>query len=327
LLRKWAGTATAGVGAAAAYAPAVPAPAVDVRDLVVRYGARTAVSGLGFQAAAGQVTALVGPNGAGKTSTVEACVGLRRPDRGTITLLGEPVGPGGPPAGLRARVGVMLQDGGLYGTARPLELVRHVASLYPRRREPAELLERLGIDPATRTTIRRLSGGEQRRVAAAAALVGRPELAFLDEPTAGLDSLARREFHDLVRELVDDGATIVLTTHVMDDVERLADHVVVVASGRVVRDGSVPDLLGDEETVGFRGPLHADLSGLRAVLPADGDVVEDPPGHYRVSGAADPLVLSAIASWCAQNGIRTADLSVGRRSLEDVVVDLVGGLE
>lgn len=301
--------------------------AVDVRDLVVRYGSRTAVSELSFTALDGQVTALVGPNGAGKTSTVEACVGLRRRTRGSISLLGTPVGDDGPGSELRPRLGVMLQDGGLYGTARPLELVRHVASLYPRRRDPAALLERLGIDPSTRTTIRRLSGGEQRRVAAAAALVGTPELAFLDEPTAGLDALARREFHDLVRELVDDGVAIVLTTHVMDDVERLADHVVVVAGGRVVRDGSVAELLGDEETVCFRGPLHADLTGLQAVLPADGRVVEGPPGHYRVTGAADPLVLSAIAAWCAQHGIRTADLSVGRRSLEDVVVDLVGSLE
>ncbi|MBI1350801.1 MAG: ATP-binding cassette domain-containing protein [Actinomycetales bacterium] len=301
--------------------------ALDVRDLVVRYGTRTAVAGVDLTAAEGQVTALVGPNGAGKTSTVECCVGLRRPTGGRITVLGEQVGPGGPSPELRSRVGVMLQDGGLYGTARPLELVRHLASMYPDPRPPSDLLERLGIDPGTRTAIRRMSGGEQRRVAAAAALVGRPALAFLDEPTTGLDALARRDFHDLVRELVEAGTTIVLTTHIMDDVERLADHVVVVADGRVIRDGSVPDLIGDDESVGFRGPLHADVSSLRAVLPADGDVVEGPPGHYRVTGAADPLVLSAIAAWCAQHGIRTADLSVGRRSLEDVVIDLVGSME
>ena len=184
----------------------------------------------------------------------------------------------------------------------------------------------MGIDPSTRTTIRRLSGGEQRRVAAACALVGHPELVFLDEPTSGLDAIARRAFHDLVRDRVAAGTSVVLTTHLMDDVERLADHVVVVAAGRTVRAGTVADLTGEEETVSFRGPLHADITALRAVLPAGGDVVEEPPGHYRVTGAADPMVLSAIAAWCAQHGMRTADLSVGRRSLEDVVVGLVGEL-
>ncbi len=302
-------------------------PAVDVRDLVVRYGSRIAVDGLSFTARRGEVTALVGPNGAGKTSTVEACVGLRRPDAGSIRVLGEEIGPRGPAADLHARVGVMLQDGGLYATARPLELVRHIAALYPRPGDPAQLLERLGIDPASRTTIRRLSGGEQRRVAAAAALVGSPEVAFLDEPTTGLDALARRDFHDLVRDLVRNGTSIVLTTHIMDDVERLADHVVVVARGTAVLSGSVAELVGDDETVSFRGPMHADLGGLRAVLPEQGDVQEGPPGSYTVTGAADPLVLSAIAAWCAQHRIRTADLSVGRRSLEDVVVDVVGSLE
>lgn len=307
--------------------PCVPSAAVRVTDLVVRYGPRTAVSGLTFTAPAGRVTALVGPNGAGKTSTVEVCAGLRSAAAGTVEVLGTPLpAAGSSRAALHARVGVMLQDGGLYTTARPLELVRYLSTLYPSPRDPAELLAGLGVDPATRTPIRRLSGGEQRRVAAAAALVGRPELAFLDEPTSGLDAVARRSFHDLVRTLVAGGTTIVLTTHLMDDVERLADHVVVVAGGRDIRHGTVADLVGEEESVSFRGPMHADVSGLISVLPPGGDVVEGPPGHYRVTGAADPMTLSAIAAWCGQHGVRTADLSVGRRSLEDVIVALVGDL-
>jgi ABC-2 type transport system ATP-binding protein len=302
----------------------VPDPAVRVRDLVVRYGERTAVSGLSFEAPPGQVTALVGPNGAGKTSTVEVCVGLRRAASGSVEVLGREAATRS--AAPDPRIGVMLQDGGLYSTARPLELVRYIASLYPDPDDPSALLEGLGIDPGTRTTIRRLSGGEQQRVKCAAALVGRPHLAFLDEPTAGLDSQGRRTFHDLVRGLVDRGTTIVLTTHLMDDVERLADHVVVVARGRDVRHGTLAELVGEEESVSFRGPMHADVSGLRSVLPDGGDVVENPAGHYRVTGAADPMVLSAIAAWCGQQGFRTADLSVGRRSLEDVIVELVGDL-
>jgi len=307
--------------------PTVPDPAVRVRDLVVRYGPRTAVSGLAFEAPAGQVTALVGPNGAGKSTTVEVCVGLRAADAGTVEVLGEPVRGGGRGSSARrARIGVMLQDGGLYSTARPLELMRYLGRLYPEPEDPAALLESLGIDPSTRTQVRRMSGGEQQRVKCAAALIGRPDLVFLDEPTTGLDALARRGFHDRVRDLVARGTTVVLTTHLMDDVERLADEVVIVAAGRTVRQGSIDSLIGHEESVSFRGPMHADVSGLAAVLPPGGTVVEDPAGHYRITGAADPMVLSAVAAWCGQHGVRTADLSVGRRSLEDVVVALVGDL-
>ena len=303
----------------------VPQPAVIVSDLVVRYGSRDAVAGLSFEAPAGRVTALVGPNGAGKSSTVEVCVGLRAATSGTVQVLGVPAGTADA-TGLHSRVGVMLQDGGLYSSARPLELVKYIASMYPRPDDPATMLGALGIDPASRTPIRRLSGGEQQRVKCAVALVGRPELVFLDEPTSGLDAVARRTFHDLVRALVAQGTSVVLTTHLMDDVERLADQVVVIADGRAIRSGTIDELVGEEESVSFRGPLHADLTGLRAVLPDHGDVIEEPLGHYRVTGAADPMVLSAIAAWCAQNGVRTADLSVGRRSLEDVVVALVGDL-
>ena len=292
---------------------------------MVRYGARAAVSGLTLSAPTGRVTALVGPNGAGKSSTVEVCVGLRRPSAGTVEVLGVPVGPGSD-ARLHSRVGVMLQDGGLYSTARPLELLTYLASLYPCPEDPVTLLDSLGIDPAVRTPIRRLSGGEQQRVKCAAALIGSPEIVFLDEPTTGLDALGRRTFHDLIRQRVADGLTVVLTTHLMDDVERLADHVVVIAAGRNVREGSIEELVGEDESVTFRGPMHAELSSLRAVLPPGGDVVEEPAGQYRVTGAADPMVLSAIAAWCAQHGVRTADLTVGRRSLEDVIIDLVGDL-
>lgn len=297
--------------------------ALEVTDLVVRYGSRTAVDGLDVSAAAGQVTALVGPNGAGKTSTVEACVGLRPRTSGTIRMLGESVG-AEPSPGLRDRVGVMLQDGGLYSTAAPLEFVSYVASLYPMAGSPPDLLARLGLDPSRRTPIRRLSGGEQQRVKCAAALVGRPELVFLDEPTAGLDAQARREFHDLVRELTSVGSTVVLTTHLMDDVERLADTVVVVAHGRAIRTATVPELVGGDDTITFRGPRHVDTTDLSAALPETCTIVEDLPGHYRVSGSTDPMVLAAIASWAAQHGASTTDLAVGRRSLEDVVIEIVG---
>jgi len=305
----------------------VSAPALAVTDLVVRYGARTAVDGVTFSAQAGRVTALVGPNGAGKTSTVEACVGLRQPSSGTIEMLGVLL-PTSEDARslLHQQVGVMLQDGGLYATARPLEMIAHVAGLYADPRDPAELLATMGVDPKTRTALRRLSGGEQRRVAAAAALVGRPLLAFLDEPTTGLDAMGRRSFHDLIREQVSEGLTVLLTTHLMDDVERLADHVIVMAGGRIIREGSVADLTGSEDAVHFRGALHMDLSELASALPPGTEVIEPTPGSYRVTGSLDPLALSSITAWCGQHGVTTRDLQLGRRSLEDVVIDLVGDL-
>ena len=302
-------------------------PAVEIRHLQVRHASGLAVADLSMTAEAGQITALIGPNGAGKTSTIETCVGLRRSFSGEVTVLGAalPVH-GTAAASLHSKVGVMLQDGGLYTTARPREMVAHLASLYDDPDDPRVLLEAVGIDPESRTPIRRLSGGEQRRVAAAAALVGRPALVFLDEPTAGLDSSGRRTFHDLLRDRVSAGLTVVLTTHLMDDVERLADRVVVMARGRDVASGTVADLVGGDDTVAFRGPKHLPTATLESALPQGSTVTEPTPGQYRATGPLDPPALASIAAWCAQHGVPTKDLRIGARSLEDVVVELVGDL-
>lgn len=308
-----------------AYAP--PVPAVEIRHLQVRHASGLAVTDLSLTADPGRITALVGPNGAGKTSTIETCVGLRRSFSGEVTVLDTPLPVHGTAATtLHSRVGVMLQDGGLYTTARPREMVEHLASLYDDPDDPTLLLTAVGIDPGTRTPIRRLSGGEQRRVAAAAALVGRPALVFLDEPTAGLDTSGRRAFHDLLRARVSEGLTVVLTTHLMDDVERLADWVVVIARGRDVASGTVADLVGDEDSVTFDGPKHLVTAALEAALPPGTTVTETAPGRYRVTGPLDPPALASIAAWCGQHGVPTRDLRIGARSLEDVVVDLVGDL-
>jgi len=310
-----------------AYSPLVPA--LELTDLRVRYGARTAVDGLSLTAPTGAVTALVGPNGAGKTSTVEVCVGLRRADSGRVEVLGTEVSPlhltSARRSALAQRVGMMLQDGGLYPTARPLEMVQQIGRMYDDPDDAHALLEALGVNPATRTPLKRLSGGEQRRVAAAAALIGRPELVFLDEPTTGLDPAGRRTFHDLLLMRVAEGTSVVLTTHLLDDVERLADHVVVMAAGRAVAAGSVDSLVGDDNTMTFRGPFHLDLQSLRAALPDGSTVDEGEPGSYRVTGPLDPLALSTITAWCGQHGVATRDLRLGRRALEDVVIDLTEG--
>jgi len=202
-------------------------PAVEVTGLVKRYGATTAADALDLTVARGTVTAVLGPNGAGKTTTVEICEGYRRPDSGTVRVLG--LDPIADAAALRPRIGVMLQSGGIYPGARAEEILRHTAKLHAHPVEADLLIERLGLGSCGRTPYRRLSGGQQQRLSLAMAVIGRPELVFLDEPTAGLDPQARRATWELVRELRTDGVTTVLTTHFMDEAEHLADEVVIIS--------------------------------------------------------------------------------------------------
>ncbi|RYV50557.1 ABC transporter ATP-binding protein [Pengzhenrongella frigida] len=306
-------------------------PAVEITQLVKRYGGRAVVDGLDLVAARGQVTAVLGPNGAGKTTTIECCEGLRRPDDGRVRVLG--LDPLQQAAALRPRVGVMLQDGGLPTGVRAIEMLRHISSMYARPREVSELSERLGIDSFATTSVRRLSGGQRQRLALAAALVGRPEVVFLDEPSAGMDPQSRNAVWELVRELRTEGVGVVLTTHLMDEAEDLADHVVIVDHGAVIARGSVADLVaaGDDRTLRFRtepGLDAVDLAGvLTAAGPADGSLAavhETTPGEYLVTGAVDPRVLAALTAWCAARDLLASRISVGRRTLEDVFLDLTG---
>ncbi len=211
------------------------ATAVSVRDLRKSFGGVRAVDGATWGARAGQITAVLGPNGAGKTTTIECLEGLQRPDAGTVEVLG--VDPWGAGPQHRARVGVMLQEGGLPTTSRAVPLLHHLAALYATPVDPDELVTRLGIDAFARTTVRRMSGGQRQRVALAAALLPRPDVLFLDEPTAGLDPHARLDVWDLVRSEAARGACVVVTTHSFEEAERLADHVVILAAGTVVADG------------------------------------------------------------------------------------------
>ncbi len=284
--------------ATGALAPAAQpdAPALALHGLVKRYGGRTVVDGLCLEAQRGAVTAVLGPNGAGKTTTIEICEGLRVPDGGTVRVLG--LDPRADAALLRPRVGVMLQDGGLPSGARALEVLRHVSAMYASPRPVAELVDRLGLDSFARTTVRRLSGGQRQRLSLACAVVGRPELVFLDEPSAGMDPQSRHAVWDLVRELRSDGVAVVLTTHLMDEAESLADVVHVVDHGTVIASGTVAELLatgahGGAETVArFTAPPHFD--------PA------------------------ALTAWLTAHGASGASVTVGRRTLEDVFLDLTG---
>jgi len=213
---------------------------VTVRDLAKRFGATQALDGMTWTAGRAQVTAVLGPNGAGKTTTIECAEGLQRPDSGEVRVLG--ADPWRSDADHRARVGVMLQGGGLPNATKPVRLLRHLATFHRSPSDLDRLVDRLGIGAFSGTTVRRLSGGQKQRVALAAALVGQPEVVFLDEPTAGLDPHARLEVWDLVRESRDAGCAVIVTTHSFEEAQRLADHIVIVNHGHVVGQGSLGDL-------------------------------------------------------------------------------------
>ena len=286
------------------------------------------VSGLSLVAERGQVTALLGANGAGKTTTLECAQGLQKRTGGNISLLGADPDTAG--ADLRSRVGVMLQDGGLPPSARPIPLLRHVAGMYQKPMNVDALVERLGINQFSRTSVRRLSGGQKQRLALAAALVGNPEILFLDEPSAGLDPQSRQMVFDLIAELRDAGMGIVLTTHLMDDAERLADYVYIIDGGHNVVEGTVAELLqhdhaGDsaitDRTLYFDAPGGLDFAGA---LGPGLQLTETRSGSYSITGAITPKDLASLTAWWAERNIMPASLRLEARSLEDVFLDISG---
>jgi ABC-2 type transport system ATP-binding protein len=228
----------------------VPSPdsAVRVDDLVVRFSGRAVLDGLSLKAKSGALTAVLGPNGAGKTTLIRCCTNLIRPVAGSVKVLGLPASS----RQLAGRVGLMPQSAGSWSGVKAIELLRYLAGLYANPLPVSALVERLGLTECAKTPYRRLSGGQQQAVNLAGALVGRPELVFLDEPTAGMDPHARRATWLLLRELRANGVTMLLTTHAMDEAESLADQVYIVDHGRVAISGTVRQLTksgGSLETV------------------------------------------------------------------------------
>ncbi|WP_313279106.1 ABC transporter ATP-binding protein [Timonella senegalensis] len=306
---------------------AAPAPAaLRISGLRKSYGDNEVVRGLSLIARAGQITAVLGPNGAGKTTTIECCEGLRAPDGGQITLF-ESVAPGSPEA--RSRVGVMLQDGGLPSSVRSIDMLRHVAKLYLDPWDIEDLVERLGIESFAKTQVRRLSGGQRQRLSLAAALVGRPELVFLDEPSAGMDPQSRHAVWELIRSLRDGGTAVVLTTHLMDEAESLSDQVYIVDHGQVIAQGSPAELTSSGDVaLTFECDTPVDVpaleSALSSTLGTPYTVTSPRPLRFKVSGDITPASVAALAAWLNEHGVMLSHLTSGSATLEDVFLDLTG---
>ncbi len=304
-------------------------PAIEVRGLRMAYGDREVLAGVDLRVWDGQIVALLGPNGAGKTTTVEVIEGYRRAAGGTVRVLGMDPTTGGP--ALRARVGLMLQGGGLDPRMTPRDALRLYAALHVGGRDPGALLAQVGLDAVARTRIRRLSGGERQRLALAIALVGDPEVLVLDEPTAGMDPEARRSTRDLVASLRDAGRAILLTTHDLGDVERLADRVAILKDGRIVAEDSPSALAAGARPVlrcrFARALAPVDRAALGAALA--GTLVEDGgPGSYRLADRTpDPATIAALAAWCATQGVQIVELRAGGATLEERYLELTGDVD
>jgi ABC-2 type transport system ATP-binding protein len=268
--------------------PGRDGPAVECHHLVVRYGATVAVDGLSLSAERGQVVALLGPNGAGKTSTVETLEGYRRPTDGSVRVLG--LDPVSDHRRVVARIGVMLQRGGVYPVMGPRRALALFAAYYDDPEDPEELLDVVGLRAVARTPWRRLSGGEQQRLSLALAVVGRPEVVFLDEPTAGVDPEGRLAVRQVITGLRDRGACVVLTTHELPEAERVADDVVIMARGRAVARGTVAELAeaGGEGGIHFEGPVALDLVELATALGGGPATVIDTRASTGWKGPSPP---------------------------------------
>ncbi|MBF6180858.1 ABC transporter ATP-binding protein [Nocardia otitidiscaviarum] len=299
-------------------------PAVRVDGVVKRYGDTTAVDGISFELERAQVLALLGPNGAGKTTTTEMCEGFVVPDAGRVRVLG--LDPIADSDRLRPRIGVMLQGGGAYPGSRAGEMLDLVASYSADPLDPDWLLRTLGLQDVRRTPYRRLSGGQQQRLSLACALVGRPEIVFLDEPTAGLDAQARHLVWELIDALRRDGVSVLLTTHLMDEAEQLADQLVIIDHGRIVAQGTPSEVTshGAEGRLCFTAPPNLNLKLLEAALPEGFSPREMSPGSYLLQGDITPQVLATLTAWCARIDVLPTDIRIDQRRLEDVFLELTG---
>ena len=310
-------------GPASQYSFGMRETAVEVQDVVVKYGDVVAVDGVSLTVPRGAILALLGNNGAGKTSLLQVCEGFRGPDAGTVRVLG--LDPVADHDDLMPRLGIMLQSGGVYPWATAGDILRLFASFAANPLDTDMLLDRLGLRKFAKTTFRRLSGGEQQRLSLAIALVGRPELVFLDEPTAGMDVGARQTTWELVESLRADGVSVLLTTHLLDEAESLADHVVIMDNGVVAATGTPAELTAAAgiDLLQIRADPALPVAGLAARL--DAKVTEDKPGEYAIAGSLDTEAIAMVLGWFATAGAQVTAVNTRRRTLEDVYLALTAG--
>jgi len=300
---------------------------IEVDSLVISYrdpagGRRTAVNDVSFRAEPGQVTSLLGPNGAGKTSTLECIEGYLRPTSGTVRIDG--LDPRRDHRAVMDRLGIMLQGGGVQTGIRVSEVVELYAAFYADPRHPGELIDLVGLGTRTRSTWRSLSGGEQQRLSLALALVGRPRVACLDEPTAGVDLAGRQVIHQVIRDLCADGVAVLLTTHDLDEAETLSSEIVIIDHGHLVASGSPAQLLAADDADHFTFRARPQLDALALGIAIDARVVETDPGDYRVDAPPTPTLVAAVTNWLAGHDELLGDLRAGRRTLADVFGRLTG---
>ena len=299
--------------------------ALEVDNVVKQFGDKKAVDGLTFSAQRGNLLALLGPNGAGKTTTIEMCEGFTTPTSGSIRVLG--IDPVTHPQKVRDRIGIMLQGGGSYASLSVNEMLALAASYNTHPHDPEWLIELLGLDGVRKTTYRRLSGGQKQRLSLALAMIGRPELIFLDEPTAGMDAQSRLTVWNIIQAMKRDGTTVLLTTHLMDEAETLADDVVIIDHGKLVAQGSPASLTSLEEfpVISVHTDRTLDVRPLNDDLPPLGVRAEAVnPRRYRIRGAGSPAVVETLAREAARQDVLIRDLSVAHRDLEDVFLDITG---
>jgi ABC-2 type transport system ATP-binding protein len=305
--------------------PATDGAAIVVEHLAKAYGEHPAVRDLSFAVQPGEIFALLGPNGAGKTTTVEILEGYRTADAGNVRVLG--LDPRRDAARLKPQIGVMLQQDGVYPTLRAREVLQLFARFFVAPEDLDRLLGLVGLTAAADTRTRLLSGGQKRRLALALALVGRPRLLFLDEPTTGMDPQARRATWEILRELQEQGTTILLTTHFMDEAERLADRIAILDHGTLLALDTPAGLTIEQSTtttqVRFSAPPGLDMAALGA-LPTARGAHEDAPGRYVVETGDAPSLLVELATWLRDARAPLTELRVGRSSLEDVFLRLTG---
>jgi ABC-2 type transport system ATP-binding protein len=293
-----------------------------VVNLVKRYAGRAVVDGLSFVVHPGEVFALLGPNGAGKTTTVEILEGYRRPDGGSVRVLGlDPVRDG---AALKPHIGLMLQQGGLFPQITPREALRLFAAFYPAPQDTEELLDLLELREVAGTRFRQLSGGQKQRLSLGLALIGRPRLVFLDEPTAAMDPQGRRNTWSVIRSLRERGTTVLLTTHYMEEAEQLANRVAIVDRGRLVALDTPAGLRhAVTHEVRFTSEPAVDEADVAAALDLPPGVIErENDGTLVLHIDPSPAILARLTAWLAEQGALLTELRAGSRSLEQAFLTL-----